>query len=156
MPFANCRVMKRSFLLVLLFVPFAIAQDREARVIIDSHSVVARGKWKATTGKPGDELAFNHVVEIDCFKSQGLCMEATASIVGTEPEILVEYYRVIRWDENGLVAQNDDAICMTNQLIINFQEKSVLAVDAPKRGAQGFKGSCKTLGHTQTYKLIAP
>jgi hypothetical protein len=60
----------------------------------------------------------------------------------------------MRWDENGLVAESDNSICMTNQLIINFQEKSVLAFDAPKRGARGLNDSCKVLGHTQTYKLI--
>ncbi len=51
--------------------------------------------------------------------------------------------------------QNDEPVCMTNQLIINFRERSVLAIDAPKRGAQGLNGSCgKALDHTQTYMLI--
>jgi hypothetical protein len=144
-----------GFVLLALFVPSMCAQEQGANVRIEPHSVVARGKWKATTGKAGDELAFRHIVEIHCFESEGLCMEATASVVGKEPDLAVEYYKVLHWDENGLVAQNDDAICMTNQLLINFQEKSVLAVDAPKRGAQGPQAACKTLGHSQTYKLVA-
>ena len=82
-------------------------------------------------------------------------MQATASIVGTEPDLDIQYYEVVRWDENGLVAQSDSPICMTNQLIINFQGKSVMAIDAPKRGAKGLMDTCKWVDHTQTYKLIA-
>lgn len=147
--------MKHVVLLVALFVPIMCAQERSANVHVRPHAVFANGKWKATTGRQGDEMAFKHAVEIDCFRSEKRCMEATASIVGTEPDLAVQYYEVIRWDENGLVAQSDDAICMTNQLIINFQEKSVLAVDAPKLGAKGLKDTCKVVDHTQTYKLIA-
>ena len=147
--------MKCIFLLVVLSVPVLCAQERAANVHVRPHAVFANGKWKSTTGRKGDEMPFKHTVEIDCFQSEKSCMEATASVVGTEPDLNVQYYEVIRWDENGLVAQSEDAICVTNQLVINFQEKSVLAIDAPKRGAKGFQDSCKLVDHTQTYKLIA-
>ena len=94
------------------------------------------------------------MLEIDCFKAQDTCMVATASIVGSEPDITVEYYDVIRWDENGIVAENSEPICMTNQLNITFQDQSVMAIDSPKQNAKGFKDSCKTVGHTQTYRLV--
>jgi hypothetical protein len=124
---------------------------------MSSVNFAVTGKWKATTGRPGDELAFKHVVEIDCFKSTNTCTEAQANIVGTEPDIGVQYYEIIHWDENGLIAKSDDAECMTNELHINFQDQNVMAIDSPRRGAVGLQGSCKSpaLSHTQTYKLVA-
>jgi len=63
-----------------------------------------------------------------------------------------------RWPRGARVGwragQNDSPICATNQLIINFQEKSVMAIDAAKRGAKGFKDTCKILDHTQAYQLV--
>jgi hypothetical protein len=34
-------------------------------------------------------------------------------------------------------------ICVTKRLIINFQDKRVLTIDAPKTGAKGFHDICK-------------
>jgi hypothetical protein len=146
--------MKYFVLVAFLVVPVMCAQERAAIVHVRPHAVIARGRWKSTTGKQGDEVAFKQAVEIDCFQVEKTCMEATASVIGAEPDLLVEYYEVVRWDENGILAENTDATCMTNQLIINFQEQGVLAIDAPKRGAEGFKGACKILDHTQPYKLV--
>ena len=147
--------MKRLILASLaLAAGLAFAQEPRAEMTVRQGAVIARGKWNATTGKKGDEPAFRHAVEIDCFRSDKTCMEATASVIGTDPDILVEYYDVLKWDENGIVAEKTSAICMTNQLNINFQEQSVLAIDAPKSGAKGFKDVCKSANHTQTYKLV--
>jgi hypothetical protein len=140
---------------LLLFVTVACAQERPLRMnVTRGRFVTVTGKWKGTTGRQGDEVAYKHAVQIDCFKAQDTCMVATANIVGSEPDITVEYYDVIRWDENGVVAENKEPICVTNQLNISFQDQSVMAIDSPKLNAKGFKDSCKVVGHTLTYRLI--
>lgn len=145
----------KSFVLLLFVVTVAYAQERPPTVqVTPGRFVTVTGKWKATTGRAGDEPAHKHVIEIDCFKEQRTCMEATANVIEGEPDIVVEYYDVIRWDENGIVAENSEPICVTNQLNITFQDQSVMAIDSPKHNAKGFKDSCKWVDHTLTYKLI--
>lgn len=147
--------MKPSVLL-LFVVTIAYAQDRPLMMhVTPGRFVTVTGKWKATTGREGDEVAYKHVVEIDCFKAQDTCMVATANVIEGEPDLMVEYYDVIRWDQNGIVAENSEPICVTNQLNITFQDQSVMAIDSPKQNAKGFKDSCKFVGHTLTYKLVA-
>ena len=143
-----------AFVMALAFVVCANAQD--SLFVVFGKTLSARGKWKATTGKPGDEVAFKHVVSIECWKDRGQCLESVASVVEGEPSLDLDYYQILRWDENGLLAQNDSPDCMTNQLIINFREQSVTAIDAPKANAKGILNICKSavLSRTQTYKLI--
>lgn len=149
----SLRTMERLILAVIMCASVPLLAQS---VHVDGQYFTAKGKWKSTTGKPGDEITSRHVVEIDCFKATNECIEATAEVVGNAPEVNIEYYTVLNWDANGLTARNDAPVCVTNQLIINFEDKSVTAIDGPKVDSAGFKDSCKTLtlDHTQTYKLI--
>lgn len=121
---------------------------------VDEQYLSVKGKWKSTTGREGDAVAFKHVVEIDCFKSQKICVAAKAELVGGAPDIFVLYYDIMSWDGHGLVAQNDTPICMTNQLIVNFNEKTVTAIDARK--AKATNNTCPTETYrTQTFRLVS-
>jgi hypothetical protein len=80
--------------------------------------------------------------------------------VGGEPQVSLVDYSVIEWDKNGVIAEDKSSICMTNRLLINFQEEGVMAVDTPKKGAKGMplpngKNACQWVDHTQSYKLVA-
>jgi hypothetical protein len=123
--------------------------------------VSASGKWKSTSGIAGDELAFKHAVEIQCRLVIRECYEATAQIVAGQPQVVLLNYSVIEWDKNGIIAEDSSSICMTNRLLISFQEQGVMAVDTPKKGAKGMplgdgKDACQWVNHTQTYKLVGP
>jgi hypothetical protein len=123
--------------------------------------VSASGKWKSTSGIAGDELAFKHAVEIQCRLVSRECYEATAQIVAGQPQVVLLNYSVIEWDKNGIIAEDSSSICMTNRLLISFQEQGVMAVDTPKKGAKGMplgdgKDACQWVNHTQTYKLVGP
>lgn len=147
--------MERLILAVIMCVSAPLLAQS---VHVDGEYFTAKGKWKSTTGKPGDEIAYRHVTEIDCFKATNTCVEATAEAVENFPELSVEYYTIVSWDVNGLTARNDAPVCMTDQLIVNFQDKSVAEIDAPKVvDAGGIKDRCKTIiDHTRTYKLLDP
>lgn len=147
-----------------LLLPFcAICATAQSKgpifVTLGNGLATAKGKWKATTGRAGDEVAFKHVVAIQCSKSSRECLECTANVVEGEPDVELEHYEIVRWDANGILAQNDSPDCMTNQLVINFKEQSVMAIDAPKKGAmKKLDDTCKShaVNHSQTYKLISP
>ena len=115
---------------------------------------MVKGKWKSTSGQKGDELVFNEVVEIDCFEQLNKCIEAQAQVVAGAPDVAINLYDVLRWDRNGIIAEDATARCVTSQLNINFQLHTVIAVDAPKTAAKDFKDSCKATQHTRTFHLV--
>jgi len=135
------------------------AQDAKPVFSSASGSVLASGKWKSTSGMAGDELPSKHAVEIQCRLDIRLCYQATAQIVDGEAQVSLVDYSVIEWDKNGIIAEDNSSICMTNRLLINFQEQGVMAVDTPKKGAKGMrpgngKNACELVDHTQSYKLV--
>src|SRR5580765_7354171 len=98
-----------AFVAVLALMTSAKAQSSTFSVF--GYALSAKGKWKATTGRAGDELAFKHVVSIECWKDRGQCLESTANVVGGEPNLELEYYEILHWDANGILAQNNSADC---------------------------------------------
>jgi hypothetical protein len=146
--------------LLLAFAASLNAQDVKPVFYSASGYISASGKWKSTSGLAGDEPAFKHAVEIQCRLDIRECYEATAQIVAGEPQVILQNYSVIKWDRNGIIAEDNSSICMTNRLLINFQEQGVLAVDTPKKDAKGMplgngKNACQLLDHTQSYKLVS-
>lgn len=155
-----CRLHIVVVLLLLAFAAPLNAQDAKPRFFSATGYVSASGKWKSTSGIAGDEVAFKHAVEIQCRVDIRECYEATAQIAVGEPQVNLQNYSVIEWDKNGIIAEDSSSICMTNRLLINFQEQGVMAVDTPKKGAKGMplgngKNACQWVDHTQTYKLVA-
>jgi len=136
------------------------AQDAKPVFFSASGYVSASGKWKSTSGLAEDESAFKHAVEIRCRLDIRECYEAQAQIVGARPQVFLQNYSVIKWDKNGIIAEDNSSICMTNRLLINFQEEGVMAVDSPKKGAKGMplgngRNACQLLNHTRSYKLVS-
>jgi hypothetical protein len=91
-------------------------------------------------------------------KSSRECLECTANVVEGEPDVELEHYEIVRWDANGILAQNDSPDCMTNQLVFNFKGRSVMAIDAPKTGTtKKLSDICKnhasaTTKHTNSFR----
>jgi hypothetical protein len=98
--------------------------------------VTASGKWQASD-KSTDAPPAKQAIEVQCRLDIKECLEATATIVYTEPQVSLRYYRIIEWNKDGIFAEDDSPICMTARLLINFQERSVRAIDMPKKGAKG-------------------
>jgi hypothetical protein len=133
------------------------AEDSKPRFSSVGGHVLAQGQWKPSSGKVGDDFG-KHAVEIQCRLEIKACFEAKAEIVGQEPQVFLQEYRVIEWDKNGIIAEDDSPICSTNRLLINFQEQSVTAIDTPKKDAKGMpladgKNVCQLANYTRIYTL---
>ena len=144
-------------LCILVLVPLAGQQNRDERkpfVSVNTDYVSANGKWQPNSSKAGDQLPFKQNLQIDCHRGL-FCVEATAQVVAGEPQILVQYYKILRWDQNGIIAQDESPLCSTNQLNINFSAKSVVAIDSPK-SQQNAPPHCKEITlETRTFNLIS-
>lgn len=91
--------------------------------------VRASGKWLADRDE--DAMKYEHVEEINCFKKANY-VEAYAWISDGKLDVGLRYYEIKRWDRFGLEAQNTTSPCITSRIVINFGDKSVKALDAPK------------------------
>ena len=115
-----------------------------------------KGKW--TPHSPIWDTAANNAVEIECFKHD-TCMEATAALYsyGDPLEIDVGYYDIVTWDQNGIIATRERGVCTTQKLMINFQDQTVIMMDAPRNQPAGTEAKiCKAMkhDHTQSYTLV--
>ncbi len=147
---------RRSLVFSLLFLSLGTAcamAQTQPDVRTEKDTFIARGKWNPTETKAGVARARLPLVEIHCFKNQSFCMQATASVHDNEPGLAVQYYQVVRWDKGGIVAENEDFSCTTNQIKINFKDNSVLAVDSPRKTGKVLD-ACKDLAHAISYTLI--
>ena len=147
----------RIAVVLLCWVPSVVAQESAPFFFSKSGWVSASGKWKESSGKANPP---KEAVEIHCRLDAKECLEATAQVNYGEPNLSLQYYRVIEWNKNGIVAEDDSSICMTNRLLVSFQERSVIAIDTPKKGARGMplgegKNTCQLVNQTQTYKLVS-
>jgi hypothetical protein len=120
----------------------------------------AVGKWRPAD-KSTAELAAKHQVEIQCRLNIKVCVEAYANIANGEPEVSLQVYRIIEWNKDSIIAEDDSPVCTTNRLLISFQEQSIRAIDMPKKSARGLpigdgKNACQLANQTQTYKLVSP
>jgi hypothetical protein len=74
----------------------------------------------------------------DCELIQAACME----LKGAEPYVVINlpfHYSILSWDANGIVAQSDAAICMTDRLVLTFADKSAMLVKSVKKAAPEVK-----------------
>lgn len=80
-----------------------------------------------------------HPFLLTCHRRPGECQLIEADYVGVKGEKgfvhigLPFTYTILRWDADGIVAQNDEAICITDRLVITFAEKSAVLVKSPKK-----------------------
>ncbi len=143
-----------SIALLVLAAPWARAQ-LQASFRLEKDAVMARGKWNPSDAKGDEVRPHMPLVEIHCFKIDNFCMQATASVHGVEPSLAVVYYQVIHWDKKGILAENEDFSCTSNQLTIDFKDSTVTATDLPrKKGKKATEAACKTLPQSISYNLI--
>jgi hypothetical protein len=143
-----------SVAVLLLGTPWASAQ-LQASLRLEKDAVMARGKWSPSDAKADEVRPHLPLVEIHCFKIDNFCMQATARVRGNEPSLAVVYYQVIHWDKKGILAENEDFSCTTNQLTIDFKDSTVTATDLPrKKGKKVAEAACKTLPQFISYNLI--
>lgn len=116
------------------------------------------GKW--TPHSPIWDGADNHAVAIECFKHEidTTCVEATAALYsyGDPLEIDVWYYQIVTWDQNGIIATSERGVCYTQKLMINFQDQTVIMMNAPRTQLTVTEAkTCKAMkdDHAKSYTL---
>ena len=118
--------------------------------------VRASGKWLADHSE--DAMKYDHVEEINCFKKAN-CIEAYAWVSNGKLDLGLRYYEITRWDRFGLEAQNTTPPCITSRIVVNFGDKSVKALDAPKPASMiPAASACSKeveLDHTKSFTLVS-
>jgi hypothetical protein len=112
----------------------------------DRDSFSATGKWASTSSNPKDQIAHPQEVQIDCFRANRQCIEATAEYYMGNPHISISYLTIVQWDKDGIIAVSSAGVCLTNKLIFNFADKSITALDVPKQLTEDLKKSCAFFG----------
>jgi hypothetical protein len=149
--------MKRVMTLAaaLLFVGAASAQQLK---VTGRAYVAASGQWKSDgdTGKAEESAA---KVKIECDKNIALCAVAEGTnLLGsgnlfTRLDVTPVHYTILRWDNDGLVAQTLVKDCVTDRLVIDFRAKSVTMIETPKSGREEDE-ACKTFSKIVTSRLV--
>jgi len=134
----------------------ALCADAQVQAIlhIEKDAVKIRGKWHPSNAKSDEVPPHMPLVEINCFKFGSFCVHATDSARGDEPSLAVVYYQVTQWDKKGIVAENQDYSCTTNQLTIDFKDSTVTATDSPRKKGKGVAEACKALPNSISYRLV--
>jgi hypothetical protein len=152
------RRLARTATFILLSAGGVIAQEDKPFFSSGDGFVLASGSWKLTVGQPGDDIG-EHAVEIQCSLEIRLCHEAMARVSKGKPVAGLSSYKVLQWNKNGIIGEDDSAICTINRLLVSFEERSVTALATPKKGAKGLplesgKDACQLVNRTRSFVLV--
>lgn len=127
--------------------------------------ITAQGMWRVETPNKNTETVLGDV-EIECYKTGGTalvgtasyCMQAVASVFNNIPSVEVDYYPVLSWSKDRVIAADSSTarfpICIWTQITLDRQNKTVIATDTRKPGRKGLDNSCDLLPQSQTYYLL--
>ena len=112
-----------STLLLLCALMPAQTASPNLHFYMDATSFTAEGTWVPV--EPKDHAANQSESRLDCDKATGQCIEATAEDYAGHPHIDVSYLQIAKWDRNGIVASDSNAICVTRTINVGFAAKHV-------------------------------
>jgi hypothetical protein len=115
---------------------------------VDSKSFYAAGRWMPSDPKKKSD--FPSETEINCDRQSMTCVEATAEYYSGHPHVSLDYFGIVKWDENGIIATSSSGICMTVTMLISFTDKSISATHSIKKMDNDLKEACKSLGASET------
>jgi hypothetical protein len=149
--------MKRAMTLAAALVFVGVASAQQLKVTGRAY-VAASGQWKSDgdTGKVEEAAA---KVKIECDKNIALCAVAEGTnLLGsgnlfTRLDVTPVHYTILRWDNDGLVAQTLVKDCVTDRLVIDFRAKSVTMIETPKSGREENE-ACRTFSKIVTSRLV--
>jgi hypothetical protein len=108
-------------------------RKRKAAICISTccqHRSPPRGTWIPVN--PKDHSADETETELDCYKGEGLCIEATADYFAGHPHIAVMNFQIIKWDSNGIVASSAHP-----SIVIDISNRNAPRYCAPGNGDPG-------------------
>jgi hypothetical protein len=139
------RLLPIAFVLLVLSGAVVKAQDkgRNPYFFVESDQFSAVGKW--VPADPKDKNSMPQEVQIDCFRELRMCVEATAEFY-VHAHVNVSYPKILQWDTNGIVARDDEGVCMSRTIVVSFAEKSISATYSPKTTTEKVKQACQFFG----------
>jgi hypothetical protein len=131
-----------------------------ATLQIDSGSVWGEGIWRPDNPTKKNEI-IEAVTHYQCNRTGGQqltgteawCLEATANNASGMLNVGIQWFKVEAWNDNQIIAVNDDPICLTQQVIFDVKRKTAISLDVRKPEARGFADVCKLQPDRQTYYL---
>jgi hypothetical protein len=142
-----------AFLSLVCLIPGAEPQ-RASTIYFsyDKDSFSATGNW--IPADPKDKPAFPSETQVDCFRTGMSCVEATADLYMGHPHVSLNYFQVIKWDKDGIIAGDSSGICMTVTMQITFAEKRISSTHSLKQLDDKVKQSCAFFGADKTQEDI--
>ena len=147
---------------------FGQGQPKLAELFVFPDFLFADGVWRADNLNEKNELVFDAVTHLECHKHGGrdlvatdaYCAQMTASDVLGMPDITVDYFPVISWGADKVIAADSSTaslpICIWTQITVNLQDHSIMATDTRKlgKGHEGINNACQEMPLAQTYHLV--
>jgi|HubBroStandDraft_6_1064221.scaffolds.fasta_scaffold754135_1 hypothetical protein len=149
--------MRRAMTLAAALVFVGVASAQQLKVTGRAY-VAASGQWKSD-GDMGKVEEAGAKVKIECDKNIALCAVAEGTnLLGsgnlfTRLDVTPVHYTILRWDNDGLVAQTLVKDCVTDRLVIDFRAKSVTMIETPKSGREENE-ACRTFSKIVTSRLV--
>ena len=85
--------------------------------------------WTGPASMPMEEspekTQFPSETQINCDRQSKTCIAATAEYSSGHPHVSIEYFQLLKWDVDGIIATSNDAVCMQRTLLISFPNKAI-------------------------------
>jgi hypothetical protein len=120
---------------------------------VDANGFSANGRWVPADSK--DKAAYPSETEIDCIRETKKCIEATADYSYGHPHVTVNYYDIVKWDGDGIIATSSALQCTINTIIVSFPSRNITEKSSLKKLDGGMKDLCKFFKvETETSRFI--
>jgi hypothetical protein len=142
--------MMAKLVLVMLVTASLSAQKTKPNLYFagDQNAFSTNGRWVPSDAK--EKAAYPSETQIDCQRQTNTCTEATAEYFSGHPHVTLDYFEIIKWDENGIIATSADGICMTETMIISFADKKISNTHSVKHMDKDKREACKAFGAGET------
>jgi hypothetical protein len=134
----------------LIFVAGIVLHCSGQRSTPQAHFSFDSGSFYAD-GRESEKGEFPSETQIDCDRRGKTCIAATAEYYSGHPHVSLEYFQVVKWDTDGLIATSD-AICMQRTIIASFPNKTISISGTLRSLPREKTEACEALGASKPYR----
>src|SRR5579863_4690176 len=134
---------------VSLFLAAGITASAFSQVHLSVHFSVGQTSFYAD-GRESEKSLFPSETQINCDRQGKTCIAATAEYYSGNPHVSIEYFQVLKWDADGIIAVSD-AICMQRTMIVSFPNKAISISGMLKSLPSEKTEACGTVGASKPY-----
>jgi hypothetical protein len=101
-------------------------------------------------GRESEKSQFPSETQVNCDRQSKMCIGATAEYYSGHPHVSIEYFQIVKWDADGIIATSD-AICMQRTMIVSFPNKAISIAGTLKSLSKEKTKTCETVGASRPY-----